>query len=226
MANVVIVAGPTGSGKSRSTINLNPDITYVINVLDKPLPYKNSKTLYNKDKKNIISVDDYRKIIPILEVVNTKMLNVKHLIIDDIGFIATTEFFDRASEKGFEKFTEIGVHMQRIISYCKNMRPDLDVALLFHEEDDISDKIKVGKKIKLIGQLLEDKYDPLAIVSTALFADVNFNKDSVAEYGFLTQKTQIRGQIIPAKSPEGMFEENKIPNDLNLVFTKMHEYYG
>lgn len=100
MANVVIVAGPTGSGKSRSTINLNPEVSYVINVLDKPLPYKNSKTLYNKDKKNIISVDDYRKIIPILEVVNTKMLNVKHLIIDDIGFIATTEFFDRASEKG------------------------------------------------------------------------------------------------------------------------------
>lgn len=116
--------------------------------------------------------------------------------------------------------------MQRIIEYCKNMRSDLNVAMMFHEDDDISDKIKVGKKVKLIGQLLEDKYNPLAIVSVALFTDVSFDKDGSPEYSFITQRSQVRGQITPAKSPQGMFESVKIPNDLSLVFAKMKDYYG
>jgi hypothetical protein len=31
---------------------------------------------------------------------------------------------------------------------------------------------------------------------------------------------------IPAKTPEGMFEGDTIPNDLALVFKAMEEYYG
>ena len=31
---------------------------------------------------------------------------------------------------------------------------------------------------------------------------------------------------IPAKTPEGMFEEDFIPNDLGYVVNKMNEYYN
>jgi hypothetical protein len=31
---------------------------------------------------------------------------------------------------------------------------------------------------------------------------------------------------IPAKSPDGMFDKDFIPNDLGLVVKAMNEYYG
>jgi hypothetical protein len=37
---------------------------------------------------------------------------------------------------------------------------------------------------------------------------------------------KVNGIEIPAKSPDGMFEEDFIPNDLQLIVDKMKEYYG
>jgi hypothetical protein len=109
---------------------------------------------------------------------------------------------------------------------AKSQRDDLAVILMFHIDDDISDKIKVGKKIKTIGAMLEDKYNPLAIVSVALFTDVSFDKEGKAEYSFITNRTNINNLLIPAKTPDGMFETLRVPNDLKLVIDKMNEYYN
>ncbi len=225
MAKVVLVIGDTGTGKSTAIKTLDPKETFIFNILNKPLPFKGSSKLYNVTEKNIYVTDSWSKVIDML-VKASEQTTIKNIILDDIGFVATKEFFDRSSEVGFSKFSDIGVHMQKIIEKSKNLREDLNICLMFHEDDDISDKIKIGKKVKLIGQLLEDKYNPLAIVSVCLFTDVSYDKDGKAEYNFITQRTQVRGQTIPAKSPEGMFETPKIPNDLALVFNKMNEYYN
>lgn len=226
MAKVSIVCGATGTGKSSSLRNLKAEETYVINVLNKPLPFKGSKSLYNEANKNHANVDNYQGILTILEAIDKKGTHIKNLVLDDLGFVMTTEFFARANEKGYEKFAHMGLHMQQIISYAKNMRDDLNIVLMYHEDDDVSDRIKVGKKIKLIGQMLEDKYDPLGVVSVCLFTDVTFDdKTGEAKYSFITNRTQKNGIIIPAKSPAGMFDSNIIPNDLSVVFKTMDEYY-
>jgi hypothetical protein len=115
--------------------------------------------------------------------------------------------------------------MQQILSTAKNQRKDLNIIFIFHEDDEISDRIKIGKKVKTIGMMLEDKYNPLAIVTVALFTDVSFDKDGKVEYNFITNRMMKNGITIPAKSPEGMFEEIKIPNDLGYVVKKINEYY-
>jgi hypothetical protein len=226
MAKVVIVAGDTGTGKSTSIKNLDPKETYIINVLNKPLPFKGSKSLYNEANKNIASVSDWGTVKTLIEGVSKNRPEIKNIIVDDIGFVMTSEFFDRSSEKGFDKFSDIGKHMQAILNSSKNQRDDLNIALFFHDEDDMSEKFKVGRKIKTIGQLLEDKYNPLAIVSVALFTNVSFDKDGQADYGFITNRSLIGNIMIPAKSPDGMFTQTKIPNDLALVFKAMDEYYN
>lgn len=227
MAKVCIVCGDTGTGKSSSLKNLKPEETYVINVLNKPLPFKGSKALYNENNKNHVNTTSYQDILNILEAIDKKGTHIKNLILDDLGFVMTTEFFARANEKGFDKFAQFGLHMQQIISRAKDMRDDLNVVLMYHEDDDVSDRIKVGKKIKLIGQMLDDKYNPLGVVSVCLFTDVTFDdKSGEAKYGFITNRTQRNGLIIPAKSPQGMFEGNTIPNDLSIVFKAMDEYYN
>ncbi len=229
MAKVSIICGDTGTGKSTSIRTLDPKETYVVNVLNKPLPFKGSKSMYNDELKNTKNTDSYDAVLSILQSINTnpKAAHIKHVIIDDVGFVMTTELFNRSKETGYGKFTDIGLHMQQILSYAKEMRDDLHVVFMFHEDDDVSDRIKIGKKIKTIGNLLEDKYNPLGVVSCALFTNVSYDdKTGQAKYSFITNRTQKNGLVIPAKSPAGMFETLEIPNDLSIVFKAMDEYYN
>ena len=47
-----------------------------------------------------------------------------------------------------------------------------------------------------------------------------------ASYGFYTHRCK-EGMIeIPAKTPDEMFEEDFIPNDLGYIVNKMNEYYN
>lgn len=226
MARVTIICGDTGTGKSTSLKNLDPKETYIINALNKPLPFKGSKSLYNTDNRNVKATDSYSEVYNTLEAIDQKAIHIKNLILDDIGFVMTTELFNRAKETGFGKFTDIAQHMQQIIAYAKNMREDLNVVFMFHEDDDVSDRIKVGKKLKTVGKMVEDQYNPLGVVSCALFTNVTFDdKTQEAKYSFITNRTMKNGLVIPAKSPAGMFETLEIPNDLSIVFKAMDEYY-
>ena len=63
MANVVMVLGKSGTGKSTSIKTLNPKETVVVNVLRKRLPFKGSASLYSKENENLFNVDDYQQII-------------------------------------------------------------------------------------------------------------------------------------------------------------------
>lgn len=227
MAKVTIICGDTGTGKSTSIKNLNPSETYIINALNKPLPFKGSKGIYNDAKRNTKSTDSYQDVGNILKALNDQAPHIKNIIIDDVGFVMTTELFARSKETGYGKFVDIGLHMQQILSYAKNMREDLNIVFMFHEEDDVSDRIKIGKKLKTIGAMLEDKYNPLGVVTCALFTNVAYDdKTGEAKYSFITNRTLKNGLVIPAKSPLGMFDSLEIPNDLSIVFKAMDEYYN
>ena len=46
MSQKVLILGNSGTGKSTSIRNLNPDETFVIKCVEKPLPFKKSEKLY------------------------------------------------------------------------------------------------------------------------------------------------------------------------------------
>jgi hypothetical protein len=54
-----------------------------------------------------------------------------------------------------------------------------------------------------------------------LYTLVEEGKDGTASYNFVTN----RFRKFPAKSPDGMFDEVKIPNNLQIVVDKVNEYY-
>lgn len=226
MANLVLVVGDTGTGKSTSTEGLDYKETFIINCSNKPLPYKGSSKLYSKENKNTAFLIDANAILPILKVINEKQPHIKKIVIDDSGFIMTEEFFAKALDTGFEKFTLIAQHYQSILSYAKSMRDDLDIAIMLHDEDVNVNAVKSIRKVRTVGKLVDEKYNPLSVVTIALFSVVTFAKDGTPEYNFITNRCIVNGTEIPAKSPRGMFEEAKIANDLNLVFTKAREYYN
>lgn len=102
MANVSVILGKSGTGKSTSIKTLNPKETIIINVLGKRLPFKGSNSLYNKENKNLFRLDDYTQVIKLLDEVN-KQQQVKNVVIDDSIYILRKEYFSRARETGYGK---------------------------------------------------------------------------------------------------------------------------
>lgn len=226
MANLFMLVGDTGTGKSTSIATLNPKETFIVNCANKQLPFKGSEKTYNSEAKNIFYTPNAATILSALSKINDEKKEIKNVIIDDAGFIMTELYFAKVNETGFSKFTEIAKQFQSILSYCKSLRSNLNVVIVMHEEDEMSNSIKVKKKPKTIGNLLDSQYSPLSIVSIALFSTVIYSTDGNASYKFITNRTIHNGIEVPAKSPQGMFPDLLIDNDLNYVFNKASEYYN
>lgn len=226
MGNCTIILGKSGTGKSSSIKTLDPKETMVINVLKKRLPFKGSQSLYNTENKNLLSIDEYNQIIDMLKYINEKMPNIKTIILDDVIYVMRKEYFKRAKENGYGKYTELAQHFQQMIQTCENLRDDINVFFILHSEDIQSDKITVGYKVSTIGSLIDNQYNPVEVVPMVLYSAIKYDDKGVASYGFYTHRTMEGGVEIPAKSPADMFEEDFIPNDLAYVTKKMNEYYN
>lgn len=217
MANLIMILGESGTGKSTSIENLDPKETFIIQVVNKPLPFRGYKTKYslrNKEnpKGNRFVSDRSDLVMKILDSLN-KEKTIKNIIIDDSQYIMANEFMRRAKEKGFEKFTEIGQNFYMLIDKANDMRDDINVIFLQHIE--INDAGRV--KAKTIGKLLDDKVGIEGRFTVVLMTEI--------EDGNYYFRTQNNGNDT-CKSPKGMFEELRIPNDLKIVIDKVNEYFN
>lgn len=226
MANVCLIMGKSGSGKSTSIKGLDPKTTVVFNVLKKKLPFKGSSKLYNSENKNLFNIDEYAQINSYLEGINNNADYVKNIIIDDGTYIMRKEYFKTAKQTGFNKYTDMAAHFQSIIQTAENMREDLNIFLIMHCEEITSDNAIVGYKPSTVGKLIDNSYNPVEVVPMLLFASVKYDENKNPIYGFYTHRCLDGSVEIPAKSPADMFDEDFIPNDLAIVVKAMDEYYG
>ncbi len=227
MSNLTVILGPTGSGKSTSIRNLNPKETVILalKAIDKPLPFKGSRKTYNSENKNYFALKDYSEIINIMNKISANAPYVKNIILEDATYIMRTEFFDRVDERGFDKYNALADHFRKIISTGTSLRSDINVFLILHTDTEEQDGSIVGYKAATVGKLLDKMYNPLESVTTTLIALPKYDNDGNPTYGFYTHRCKIGGIVLPAKSPDGMFDEDFIPNDLKYVVDKMNEYY-
>ena len=226
MANIIMLLGKSGTGKSTSIKGLDSKETVVINVLGKRLPFKGSNSLYNKENKNIFQKETYTDIISLVQNISDKAIYVKNIILEDLIYVMRKEYFSRAREVGYGKYTELAQHFQQIISTCEKLREDLNVFMILHSEDIQSDKTTTGYKVSTVGNLVDNCYNPLEVVPMVLYSSVKYDDKGNAQYGFYTHRCKEGVVEIPAKTPDEMFDEDFIPNDLGYVVKKMNEYYG
>lgn len=226
MSNLVLIMGESGTGKSTSIKSLNPKETVILNVLGKRLPFRGSASLYNETNKNLFKIDDWQTVINCLNSIDKNATHVKNIVIDDCVYILRSEFFNRSKERGFDKYNELADHFRKIIATCSALRDDLNIFMLMHVESVEADGGIIGYKSSSVGKLLDKMYRPEENTAITLFAQPKFDDKGKATYGFYTHKMRVNGIELPSKTPEGMFEEDWIPNDLGLVVKTMNEYYG
>ena len=202
MAEVVLIYGKSGAGKSRSLKNFAEDEIFYVNVNDKRLPF-NKKFAYT------LATDDVDKILE-----KIKNMPCKVAVVDDAGYIMSRMFMD-GHGKGdqFKLYNDIADKMWKLILGLKSMPNSHSkiVYLTFHE-----DKGDMGdSKLLTIGKLLDQKCNLEGLCNVVLHCIVKGGK-----HIFLTNSD---GYDI-AKSPEGMFDM-EIDNDLKAVDDRIREFY-
>lgn len=201
----ILIIGKSGSGKSASMKTCIGKDFNLIRVLNKPLPFRG--------KINGWNTDDYQVVFKAL-----KSAPAKSIVIDDAGYLITNYFMRNHSTKGkgndvFGLYNTLGDNFWSLIQYVVNQMPeDKIVYVIMHEDADEYGNVKA----KTIGKLLDDK-----ICLEGMFTIVLRCVNNLSEHKFITQSD---GTAI-SKSPEGMFEDIEIPNDLLYVDTKIREYY-
>lgn len=216
MSNAILVIGESGSGKSTAIRTLPPEQTFIINVLDKPLPFRGSKKMYTKaenGKGNLLNTDNFQKIKQTLRYVNTQRTDIKYVVLDDLGYTLQNEYMRKAMLKGYDKFTEMGKEFGELIESIKLLREDLFIFVTMHVSADAQGKTKP----KTVGKMIDEH-----VCIEGHFAYVFHTIVTEGSYRFLTNNDGLH----MAKSPLEMFP-NMIPNDLKLIADTIREYeYG
>lgn len=199
----VLVMGASGSGKTYSIKNFEPNEVGIFLVEKSLLPFRKEFPVI----KNAGYGD-------IMKVLGAEKLSRKSYVIDDSQFLLVNEVFDRAKEIGYQKYTDIAVRFRNLIHFINQKLPDdVIVYFLHHTETDTNTGFT---KAKTVGKMLDNQLTVEGCYNIVLLAGVENG-----EHFFITQSDG----YTTAKSPEEMFEP-KIANDLKFVDTSIREYYG
>lgn len=205
MAQVILLLGKSGSGKSTSMRNFAHDELALINVNKKPLPFKGKfdstleSTQYEQIEKAIFSTQK------------------KVIVIDDAGYLITNQFMmGHGENKGkavFGLYNSLADNFYKLIKFCQEkVADDKTVYFVMHE-----DKNEFGDiKPKTIGKLLDEKVCIEGLFTIALRAEC-------LNGGYIFH-TKTDGSDV-TKAPLGMFDSDTVPNDLKAVDATIRDYY-
>ena len=213
MAIPVLIIGRSGSGKTYSLKNFKADEVGVISVEKGRLPFRSEIKVLKvpadptNGEANDAATVNAAKYTWITSVI--RKAKAKAVVIDDSQYLLVNELFDRANERGYDKFVHMAAHFRDLIHAINEMQEeDKIVYFLHHSETDTDGR----EKVKTIGKMLDEKLTVEGCFDIVIYCQ---------DHKFFTQSN---GQST-AKTPEDMFEL-EIPNDLKYVDDKIREYYN
>ena len=214
MAIPVLVMGRSGSGKTYSLKNFKPDEIGVISVEKGRLPFRSEIKVAKipkygegtEDAKSYGAINRAKYVWLEKAIASAK---VKSIAIDDSQYLLVNELFDRAYEKGYDKFVQMAANFRELIHFINELEEDDKIVYFLHHTDTDSDG---REKAKTIGRMLDEKLTVEGCFDIVIYCE---------DHKFFTQSN---GQST-AKTPEDMFDL-EIPNDLKAVDKAIREYYG
>ena len=202
----VLIIGKSGTGKSTSLRNFKSDEVGIINVLNKPLPFRTDIKPYH--------CDNYEKIKQVIA--DSK---VKSIIIDDAGYLITNHFMNKHSKANagnavYAMYNELADNFFKLIEFCKTVEEDKIIYFIMHEDRNDFGELKP----KTIGKLLDEK-----VCIEGLFTIVLRSVFKDKKYLFLTGRED---ELDLQKSPIDMFKDLKIDNDLKNVYNSISKHFS
>lgn len=122
------------------------------------------------------------------------------------------EFFNRAKETGYQKFTDIALNFRTLIDTVVRFTPPDQIVYFLHHVETTADG---HVKAKTIGKMLDEK-----LMVEGLFSIVLMCRTDGKRHYFETQSDG----MTTAKSPMDMFEP-EMNNDLKRVDQRIRAYW-
>lgn len=211
----ICIMGESGSGKTTSMRNLNPETTMYVDCDKKGLSWKGWRNDFSGEKKNYIQTDFPQVALQILQKVD-KSDQYKHInviVFDTINGLMVADEMRRMREKGYDKWQDLAASIYGLIDYALTVRDDLTPIFIAHTQTDHDDNGFMFTRIKTSGRKLEK------ITLESKFSTVLLSKVLDGKYVFETQSDNST-----AKSPMGAFEEKDIPNDIAAVLEALKDF--
>lgn len=215
-----MICGSSGSGKSTSLRNLNPDTTAIVNIERKQLPFRG----YSKFK--------YHKFVQTASDVVTEMFNFS--IKPDVEVIALESFTSYAESvikqvrtsatgDGFKTWDNHNKLIRDFMDNNKSIKGKFVVFLAIDEllQEGSGDGVtnKSVRRCWVKGKELEGKIEKEFVI--CFWTLVEKELAGTMKYQFLTNTDG----VCAAKTPMNMFSQLKIDNDLNAAIQVIKKYY-
>lgn len=212
MSIATLILGESGTGKSTSLRNLDPEHTFLIQMVKKPLPFRSSEWKPVVEGGPVYVTDDSAKIVSAMNKTRKEII-----VIDDFQYLLANEFMRRVTDvakgnEAFAKYNEIARHAWDVLMAASSLADHKRVYILSHTSTDDFGKTK----IKTIGKLLDEKIVMEGLVTIVLRTQVQNGN-----YLFSTRNSGAD----TVKSPLGLFDDELIENDLAAVDAKIFSYY-
>ena len=230
MAVIIAVLGPSGDGKTTSTIinpdgkfdlenyqGMNPESHFIINLDRKTLPFPAG--MWDTEHKNYIEPTSFDQIKKALEFC-AKNEKIKSVAIDTINiWLAMKEFNDR-KKMTFDQWRDVANDVIELNILCNTTLRKNQIVYIFghtmlQTQPDQSEKTVfsvIGKKLT--------RTQPEGFYPIVLMTRVEYGDDGANKYWF-----QTKANHSSAKTPLGLFSEFEIPNSLRLVDDAVRKYY-
>ncbi len=223
----ILVMAPSGSGKTCSLMNLDPDKCMLIQAIPKRLTFPTGKRWKQWDGKqgSTISVGKLRSIAERNELTFVESLESfvtqcyeKHgkevVIFDDLVYIMTQSFMANIDDKGYDKWNDLAAEITQVMQIADEIDGDGRMYFLTHIETDNNNNIKM----KTAGQLVDKLVTPEGLFNTVIGAEFRSDK-----HWFRVKNTH---PTEPYKTPMGLFSEPLVPSDLEDFDTLLCDRFG
>ena len=214
----VLIVGESGSGKSRSILNLPPERTTILNIERKALPFKGSGKF-----KGQVFLDNRQEFLEALEEAKA------HETQDIIVIESLTKYFELLLKSarvigGYEGWAMYAVWIRELLELLKGIEDKFIFCLSREQIIDIgaADGQTTSRVVAstIMGKEMQGQLEPE--FSVVLFTKLDYgNPVDNGRFNFTNAKESSN----TAKAPEGMFDSEVIPNDLEAVRVAVESYY-
>lgn len=207
----VMILGESGSGKTSSLRNLNPDKTIILQSIKKPLPFKSDFKRLSSDGGSLWHCTDWQRI---KEAIPKFAQSGKDVIVfDDFQYMISQQWIaSRNDSNKFQVYVDIAAHVTETITKVLEAPDHVRFYFLWHPETSEAGRVRPMS----MGKMLSEKLNVeglFGLVISALKED--------GRHIFRTKGLDHE----PIKAPFDMFSTDTMENDLLLVDAAITQYY-